>query len=66
MRTSFVHFLRGVLREDMHGQRARAGEVGGGVWWLWKGGRGVPVGGVTERPTALDNSRPPVSQSFPT
>lgn len=27
---------------------------------------GVSVGGVTERPTALDNSRPPVSQSFPT
>lgn len=63
MRTSFVHFLQRVLREDMHGQRARAGEVGGGGGWLWKG---VPVGGVTERPTALDNSWPPVSQSFPT
>lgn len=59
----FVHFLWRVLREDMHGQRARAGEVGGGCGGC---GRGVPVGGVTERPTALDNSRPPVSQSFPT
>lgn len=43
--------------------RERVRQEGGGVVAV-EGG--VPVGGVTERPTALDNSWPPVSQSFPT
>lgn len=44
MRTSFVHFLRRVLREDMHGQRARAGEVGVGGVVAVEGGQGGACG----------------------
>lgn len=54
-----VHLWR-VLREDMPGQRAQWVRWWGVKWWWWWGG------GFKERPATLDNSRPPVSQSFST
>lgn len=55
-----------MLREDTHGQRAQSGEEGGELSGGRGRGGGVLVGGVMERPSTLDNSRPPVSHRFPT